>query len=136
MVDALHRAHAMLVASGRLVDLHPTEIPAEVRVGAVPVGVVEGGDACERHAAAGGAISTVVDTGWFEVDGRRTFEFFTYGDTIEELRDYVYENWRDARIADATVTRARAALRDAPRGTRPSVLERVQLTVLRPLDRG
>jgi len=135
MVDALRRVDAMLVPAGRLVDLHPTEAPAEVWVGGLMVDAVEVGDASQRHAAASAALSTVVRGGFFALEGQMTFDFRTYGDTIEELRDYVHENWRDARIRRETVARARTALRVAPPGTRASVLERVQLTVLRLVDR-
>jgi hypothetical protein len=132
MVDALRRAHRFVVADGSVVDLHPTEAPASVNVGAATVGRVDAGDAVARHAHASAALQSVVDEALFDVETVIDFDFRTYGDTAEELRDYVVENWRDARIDDRTVARARAALAGAARGVTPHVLERVRLTVLRP----
>ena len=132
MVDALRRAHQMLQPSGCLVEVHPTAAAASVEVGARTTGGVDAGDAPLRHAAAGAALTTVVEAGLFAVDRAVDFTFCTYGDTIEELRDYIVENWTNARIAKAVVDRTRDALRDAP-GTRPRVREHVRLTTLRPL---
>jgi hypothetical protein len=132
MVDALRRAHDMVTLSGCVVDLHPTAAVALVEVGAHSTGPVDGGDAPLRHGAAGAALDTVLDAGLFAVDREVEFTFYTYGDTIEELRDYIEENWRDGRIDDAVVLRTRDALRDAP-GIRPRVRELVRLTKLRPI---
>ena len=132
MVDALRRAHRMVRPNGWVVDLHPTAAHASVEVGAHTTGGVEAGDAPLRHAAAGVALATVVDAGLFAVERVIDFTFYTYGDTIEELRDYVVENWRNGRIDETVVHRTREALRDAP-GMRPRVREQVRLTTLRPI---
>jgi hypothetical protein len=134
MVDALRRAHAMVKPGGCVVDLHPTAEIASVEVGAHATGVVDGGDAPLRHGAAAAALATVLDAGLFTVDRAVEFTFYTYGDTIEELRDYIVENWRNGRIEDTVVRRTRDALRDAP-GTRPRVREQVRLTKLHPIAR-
>lgn len=123
----------MVVLDGRILDIHPTEEPALVQMGERTIGPVDGGDAPVRHAAAGAAVTTVVRDGLFDVDGVVDFEFYTYADTIEELRDYIAENWGSTRIDDRTVKAARAALAAGPAGVRPRTLERVRLTVLRPL---
>lgn len=135
MVDALKRARQLVVPGGAILDLHPTEEPAVVQIGERTIGLVEGGDAPQRHAAAGAAVTTVVHDGLFGVDGVRDFDFYTYADTIEELRDYIAENWGSSRIGDRTVEAARTALAVAPAGVRPRTLERVRLTVLRPTAR-
>jgi hypothetical protein len=132
MVDALRRAHAMVKPGGCVVDLHPTAALASVEVGAHVTGVVDGGDAPLRHGAAAAALATVLDAGLFAVDRAVEFTFYTYGDTIEELRDYIEENWRNGRIEETVVRRTRDALRDAP-GTRPRVREQVRLTKLHPI---
>ena len=136
MVDALKRAHAMVVLDGRILDIHPTEEPALVQMGDHTIGPVDGGDAPVRHAAAGAAVTTVVRNGIFDVDGAFDFDFYTYADTIEELRDYIAENWGSTRIDDRTVEAARSALATSPTPLQPRTLERVRLTVLRPLFAG
>jgi hypothetical protein len=132
MVDALRRAHRMVRLSGCVVDLHPTAEIASVEVGARSTGRIEGGDAPLRHAAAGAALATVLDAGLFAVDATIDFTFYTYADTIEELRDYIADNWQNARIDDTVVSRTRDALTNAP-GTRPRVRECVRLTTLHPI---
>jgi len=135
MVDALRRAHRMVTRNGAVVDVHPTDAPASMEVGAHVIGDVDAGDAPLRHVAAEAALKITVDTGLFEVDTVVGFDFYTYGDTVEELRDYIVENWRNARIDDDVVERAERALRGARVGVRPCVLERVCLTTLRPIAR-
>ena len=132
MVDALKRAHRMVTLDGCVLDIHPTDAPASVQVGALTIGLVDNGDAISRHAAAGTALTTVVDARLFDLADIVDFNFYTYGDTIEELRDYIAENWRDARIDENTVKAARSAISAAPTGVRPRALEHVRLTTLRP----
>lgn len=102
-----------------------------MEVGAVTTGRVDAGDAPVRHAAAGLAVAAVVAGGLFIVDRAVDLTFYTYGDTVEELRDYIVENWRNARVDGETVDRTREALRAAP-GVRPRVHEHVRVTKLRP----
>lgn len=130
MVDALRRAHRLLTPGGCVVDLHPTATHAAVEVGACRIGPVDAGDAPLRHAAAGVALAAAVNDGLFTVERSLDFTFYTYGDTIDELRDYIVDNWRNARIDDDTVKRTRQALRDRP-GAKPRVLENVIITRLR-----
>ena len=132
MVDALRRAHAMLAGDGLLVDLRPTAAPSSLHVGAVPTGHVDAGDAPLRHAAAAAALEKVVADGLFEVERSVEIMFDTYADTIDELRDYIVENWRDARIGDEAMVRTRHVLERAARTERPRVREIVRITKLRP----
>jgi len=134
MVDALRCAYEVLVSAGWLVDLHPTDAPALVAVGANATGHVAAGDAPQRHAAATAAIVTVVERGWFETAAVVEFAFNTYGDGIDELHQHITDNWRDARFDRGTVARTGEALRTAPPGVRPRVVETVRLTTLRRLD--
>jgi hypothetical protein len=122
MVDALRRVHGLVTRPGVVVDLHPTAEPGVLRVGDVVAGLVESEAGSRRHQAATDAIATAVAAGWFVVEEPSTFDFLTWGDTVEELCDYVLAHWRDTAIAPATMARARALL--AP-GMTPHVRERV-----------
>ena len=133
MVDALRRTHDVLMPDGVVVDVHPTVEPAAVDVGGETVGHVDTEDAPQRHAAADAAVRAVVDEGLFRVDRIAHFDFHTYGDSIEELRDYIAENWRAARINDVVMQRTRASLLVSAPGVKPRVRERVRLTLLRRL---
>jgi hypothetical protein len=134
MVDALSRAHRLLQRRGCVIDLHPTPEPAAIEVGSQAIGVVGTADGPGRHAAADAAVHAVVDEGMFVVRETTVFTFYTYGDSIEELREYVEENWRDARIDEQVVARTREALAAAP-GVRPRVREDVRATLLHPRTR-
>jgi len=127
MVDALRRACRLLTPDGLLIDLHPTASNETVEVGDRVTGFVDAGAALRRHAAAARALESAVVDGLLAVVETRTFDFLTYGDSIDELRDYIVENWRDASIAGDTVERTREASRAAP-GVRPRVREHVQVT--------
>jgi hypothetical protein len=132
MVDALRRARRLLTPGGLVIELHPSASNETVEVGDRVTGFVDAGAALRRHSAATHAIEAAVFDRLFSVAATRKFDFFTYGDSIDELRDYIVENWRDARIADDTVERTRAALH-AERGSRPRVREHVQATRLLPI---
>jgi hypothetical protein len=129
MVDALRRAHRALRPGGQVIDLHPTAVHASVEVGEVRTGFVDAGDAPHRHAAAARALAAATGEGLFRVDAAHQFTFFTYGDSMEELRDYVEENWRNARIGRVTLERTLEAVR-ADVASRPRIREHVQVTVL------
>jgi hypothetical protein len=133
MVDALRRAHRMLQPRGWLVDLHPNASRPKIEVGDRVVGHIESDDGPQRHAAADESLRTIVREGLFTVDRRSQFTFFTYGDSIEDLNEYVAENWTNARIDDGTLTRAREALRGA-RGVKPRIRERLLVTKLEPRE--
>lgn len=132
MVDALRRAKRLVAADGLVVDLHPTATPAAVRVASSVVGQVDSDDAPTRHAAADVALNHCVAADLFTVVTTTEFNFHTYADSVEELRDHVTRTWRSARISDATVEATRKELKAAVAGIRPCIVERVRLTTLRP----
>ena len=130
MVHALHRAHTLLAPGGCLLDLRPTPETAEVEVGDVAVGPLDADRADRRHAVAEAALAAAVAGGLFLVEGEREVSFRTYGDSIDELRDYVHASWRDSRVGDVLVARTRGGARRPRRHVR--VTERLRLTRLRP----
>jgi hypothetical protein len=131
MVHALHRAHGLLAPDGCLLDLHPTSEAAEIEVGGVSTGPLDAETAQRRHAAADEALAAIIARGLFVIEGDREFSFRRYGDSIEELRDYIGSTWHDSRVGDALVARTRDALRANP-GATLRVTEQVQMTKLRP----
>jgi hypothetical protein len=114
MVDALRRAHRMLRPGGLFVDVHPTASNAVVEVvGGAVVGRVHSFDGPARHAAADAALDAAVAERLLTIERTVEFDFLTYGDTIDELRDYVAEEWVHARIDDDVVEGARRAVASA-----------------------
>ena len=83
----------MVNPNGCVIDLHPSAARASVEVHGNNTGHVDAGDAPLRHAAAGVALAAAINEGLFAVDRALVFTFYTYGDSIEELRDYVVENF-------------------------------------------
>jgi hypothetical protein len=109
MVDALRRATRWLRPDGCVIDIHPTPLPSTIEVDGVTVGRVQTTDGPERHAAADAAVAAVVRDGLFTVAGSAVFDFYTCADTLDELREYIEDNWRDARVfAGATAGRPRS----------------------------
>jgi hypothetical protein len=132
MVDALRRAHGMVKPAGFVVDLHPSAVAAAIEVGDVHTGRVEDEDGPLRHGSAGLALAAAINGRLFTVERRLTFTFYTYGDSIEELCDYVAEHWGDGRIGEETVGRTRDAARSAS-DSRPRIREVIYVTKLRPV---
>lgn len=131
MVHALHRAHRLLAPDGCLLDLHPTPEAAEIEVGGISVGPLDAETAQRRHAAADAALAAIIARGLFVIEAEREFSFRRYGDSIEELRDYIRSTWNDSRVGDALVARTRDASRANSAATL-RVTERVRITKLRP----
>ena len=129
MVDALRRAHRMAGPNGRVIDLHPSEAHASLEVGGTITGRVDSGSAPLRHRAADRALEAAIVDGLFKSERSLTFTFYTYGDSIEELRDHIVETWREGRIAVDVIDRTRQALCLTP-GSRPRVREEVHAASL------
>jgi len=119
MVDALRRASRWLTPGGCVIDIHPTATPAAIEIGGAPAGRVDTSDAPARHAAADAALTQAVQDGLLVVAVSDLFDFYTHADTLEELREHIEENWRDARVVVET-----------PRVGRPRAHERVRITKL------
>lgn len=131
MVDALRRARDLARPNGCIVDLHPTAVRATVYVNLTAAGSVDAGDAPERHQAASDAIETAIAERFFTVVRAFEFDYHVYAESLDELQEHIVEDWRDARISDETMTRARRLLAESPQ-SRVSVHERVRITLLRP----
>ena len=110
MVDALRRASRWVRTDGCVIDVHPTNAIPPVEVAGRPVGHVETPDGPARHAAADAALRKAIASGLYAEAASTTFDFYTWGDTLDELRDHIEENWRGARVVirDAAAGRARA----------------------------
>ena len=118
MVDALRRAHRWLTPQGCVVDFHPTPAPSTIEVGGRAVGGVQTADAPTRHAAADAAVADVVGAGLFTVADTYVFDFYTYADSIAELREHIEENWRDAWVNAVAAPNAPARAHEQVRVTK------------------
>lgn len=128
MVDALKRTRSWLRPGAPLVDLHPMAAPALVIVGDTIAGPIDNGAAPARHQAATDAIAEAVNNGLFRIGDTIEFDFSTYADTLDELQDYIVSEWREGRIGDTTMMRARQLGPSADR--KPRARERVSASRL------
>jgi hypothetical protein len=128
MVDALKRTRSWLRTGALLVDLHPVTARAFVIVGDAIAGPIDNGAAPARHQAATDAIAEVVHQGLFRIAETMEFDFSTYADTLDELQDYIVSEWREGRIPDTTMKRARELGPSADR--KPRARERVSASRL------
>jgi hypothetical protein len=136
MVHALRRASELLQPDGVLIDLHPTPDAAELSVvrpdGArEAIGPLHSETATQRHANADAAIETALEEGFLARTAADSFVFARYSDSLDQLNDYVTTKWT-ARFDEATLTRARSALR--PESTL-RLQENVSISALRPASR-
>ena len=120
-----------MTRDGRVIDVHPTATPAWLEVGGEALGTLDAGDAPERHGRASAALTQAIDAGLFALTAAVDFVFYTYGDSIEELRDHIAAHWRSTRIGPDLVDRAGVVIRANPTAGRPRVVEEVRLTSLR-----
>ena len=130
MVDALRLARRWITPDGLVIDVHPTAVHAWLEIDLQTIGVLDAGDAPDRHAKATAAVETVIDEGSFVIGPAIEFLFATYGDSIDDLRDHIAAHWRSTRIGDVLYETAHTRLRTDPLAGRPRVVEQVRLTVL------
>ncbi len=109
MVHALEKIYTLLKPDGHLIDIHPTPEPAAiiVRVGdrLTPAGWIDEVTDYVEYEWADDALSTVTDTGLFELERRGAFEFVWHADSVADLLAYLAEDWQDARIDPVTTMR-------------------------------
>lgn len=131
MVDALRHARELVVATGCVIDLHPTAAPALVLVGDAIGGEVDTGGAKIRHQSATDAVAAAVRGGLVTVEDSTEFDFSVYADTLDELQQHIHDEWREGHIGDVTFANTQAILQATP-GQRPRVRERVVISRLVP----
>jgi len=138
MVDALNRARRWVKPpSGRIIDLRPAHVVAEVELGlpdgsiAAVGGLVVGDERRQRHRAADLAVSAVVQRGTLTVSAEREFPFYRYANSADELREYIATKWQHTHLDAATEARAHEMMRANP-GARLWLRERVAIRNLLP----
>ena len=136
MGHALEKIRRLLKPDGVLIDIHPTPEPSsiEVRIGGqtIPAGWLDESDDFAEYEAADDALAQAAQRGWFVVERQDTFAFVTYADTVVELRNYVAEEWEEARVDDVTAGRAEELLSTAQRDKEVILREPVRIARLRP----
>ena len=137
MVHALEKVQRLLASGGLLIDIHPTPEPAsiEVRVGAqtMPAGWLQETDDYVEYEHADAALAQVVRSRWFALERQDTFEFVTHAGSITELREFLTDNWEDARVDEITAARVDELMSTPERDKEVILRESVRIARFRPL---
>ena len=133
MVHALEQIHTLLIPGGVLIDIHPNGKPVEfvypLESSDRLIGYLQESDEYIEYRQADEAVDVVVARGLFRMDSVEEFEFRTYADTFDELKDFLDENWSDAIIGEEVVARASAL--EGALGIRGAVLsEQAKIALL------
>ncbi len=103
MVHALEMLHGLLKPEGCLIDLHPDgqSPPIELVCSGrrFLAGHLQETDDFIEYAQAEAALAEAVQRGWFELEQRHTFEFFSRSSSMAEFRDFIEQTWSDAIIS-------------------------------------
>ncbi len=109
MVHALEKIHRLLAPDGLLIDLHPTADPPPLEVrrgGEITIaGWLQETDDYVEYAQADSALQASQETGLFELEFSRTFDFLTHAGTLGELTNHLSREWKDAVIDEQTLGR-------------------------------
>ena len=114
MVHALEKIQRLLKSDGKLIDIHPSGAPVAlgVRISEriFPAGWIKETNDFVEYAWAAEALASVVNSRLFAVEKQDLFTFCTYADSVNELREYLAEEWKDAILDDITAMRAEELL--------------------------
>jgi 2-polyprenyl-3-methyl-5-hydroxy-6-metoxy-1,4-benzoquinol methylase len=114
MVHALETVHSLLKPGGVLVDIHPgTEkagILAQVNGKEYFLDSVEETDDYIEYKQANEALAQVIERGLFTIEEAGQFTFLIHAATIEEMREYLTANWKDAILNESVDIKARELL--------------------------
>jgi len=111
MVHALETVHSLIKPGGLLLDIHPgTEkawLEANVNGKEYFLDTLEETDDYIEYKQAGDALAHVIRQGLFSVEENGKFSFIIHAGTIEELRGFLTENWKDAVLSESVDGKAR-----------------------------
>jgi hypothetical protein len=111
MVHALETVHSLIKPGGVLLDIHPgTEkawVEAQVNGKEYFLDVLEETDDYIEYGQANEALTKAVKQGLFSVEEAGKFIFIIHAGTMEEMRAYLAENWRDAVLNPSLESKAK-----------------------------
>jgi len=111
-VHALAESWRVLEVGGRLIDLRPYSSgwPVEIvhRDTQVLAGPLDDSIGLGLDIASDNAVLEAVQRGWFEKENEGSFEYAYYWDSVDEMNEFVKENWRkSATVPDSVLSEAR-----------------------------
>ncbi len=135
MVHALEKIYRLIRPNGQLIDIHPSPEPASIEIRLrdriFPAGWLHETDDYIEYELADHALASVVDSGLFALEQHGSFSFVWYAGTLEELRTYLAEEWKDAIIDDVTFVRAEELMSNIERDKEVILRETVNIARFR-----
>jgi hypothetical protein len=132
MVYALETVHSLIKPGGLLIDIHPGLEKAWVEVRANGkdyfLDVVEETDDYVEYQQASDALAQVVDRRLFSFEEAGKFLFFIHAESMEEMREFLAENWKDSVINESVDGKARDYLSKAVESFEILVREEILIT--------
>jgi len=111
MVHALQTVRTLIKPGGVLLDIHPGLDKAwvEVRVNGKDyfLDVVQETDDYIEYKQASDALGQMVGNGQFAMEETGKFIFIIHADSMEEMRSFLVENWKDAILDKSLDDKAR-----------------------------
>lgn len=105
MVDALTQITKLLKPDGLLIDIHPQDIilPIYVQIGAATteIGAIDVESKFAKYRRADEAINIVVQNETYSLRHKTVVDFLIYFDTVAECRQYLEEEWSDAKLSES-----------------------------------
>jgi hypothetical protein len=132
MVHALETVHSLIKPGGLLIDIHPGLEKAWVEVRANGkdyfLDVVDETDDYVEYQQAGDALAQVVDRRLFSFEEAGKFLFIIHAGSMEELREFLAENWKDSVINESVDGKTRDYLSKAVETFEILVREEILIT--------
>ena len=132
MVHALETVHSLIKPGGLLLDIHPgtkkARVEARVNGKEYFLDTLEETDDYIEYKQAGDALAQAIRQGIFSVEENGKFQFITHAETIEELREFLTENWKDAVLNQSVDEKAREYLTSSVQSYEVLVREDILIT--------
>ncbi len=137
MVHALEIIQQLLKPGGLLLDIHPTNEPAAIAVRLheqlIPAGWLRENNDYVEYEWADEALQHAVNAARFELQRAGTFEFVWHADSLNDLRAYLAEEWKDAIVDDVMAMRIADLLQLPVRDKEILVSEAIRIACYRRL---
>lgn len=92
------------MGNGRLLDIHPNGEPSPIYVRLDDerqlVGWIQEETDYVKYGQADDALHEAVQRGWFSLAKKKLITFPTFATNLQDLREYLRKNWKDAWIED------------------------------------
>ena len=150
MALAVAEARRVLKPGGLLLDIHPTDEPTHLEVWharyrggdviqsaenlqavqRLPVGFLDHDETLRDFTATSDALAEALENG-FTLQRSTAFDYRYFFDSLDELTDYLEENWEHATASEAVLERALLAMRQAATPPKLVIVQRTVVTALR-----